>query len=267
MSHRLGETLLEIDGLWFHYRGGPDVLRGADLKLREGELAALVGPNGCGKSTLISLVSGIRQPCEGGISIGGRPLTSMSPRGLARVLAVLPQAVSVSMPFPVEQIVRMGRFAHHGLLGGYSAADRQAVQEALEQTETAGFRHELIGHLSGGEQRRVFLAKALAQEPHLLLLDEPTSSLDLHYQVQILSLIRSLHDRCDLTVLAVLHDLDLASLFFDRIMVLHEGTIVADGSPEDVLTRERIGEVYRVDVEVLNDINGRPRVRLRGHDS
>lgn len=231
MSSAPRPPMLHVENLHFSYAGGPRVLRGLSFTLAPGDLAALVGPNGCGKSTLISVVSGVRPAAEGSVCIGGRALTAMSKRERARQTAVLPQAVPASIPFKVAEVVRMGRFPHRGLFGSFSPADRDAVELALEETDTRVFRDKPVGRLSGGERRRVFLAKALAQEPQLLVLDEPTASLDLHYQLQILRLIRDLHATKDLTVLAVLHDLDLASLFFDRVLMMHEGTIVADGRP------------------------------------
>ena len=258
------DMLLEIRGLRFAYPAGPPVLQGVDLDLRQGERVALVGPNGCGKSTLIGLASHVLRAPEGAIRLQGRPLGAVTRRQFARQVGVLPQAVPASVPFCVEDVVRMGRFAHRGLFGAFTATDEQAVAKALEQTETEALRAAPIAKLSGGERQRVFLAKALAQQPQLLLLDEPTGSLDLHYQVQILSLIRDLHAAADFSVLAVMHDLNLASLFFERILVLHGGAIVADGSPADVLTQDRIQRVHRVAVDVSVDDRGRPRVLL--HD-
>lgn len=254
---------LEARNVWFSYRTGAPVLRGLDLRFRAGEAVALVGPNGSGKSTLLSCLSGVRSPDRGEVLLGGSPLAGMSRRHLATLLAVLPQSLPREVPFAVEELVSMGRFPYRGFLGGMAAHDQATVEWAMRETGTLPFRSQLAAALSGGELQRVFLAKTLCQEPRLLLLDEPTGSLDLRYQVGILSLVRDLQRELGLGVLAVLHDLNLAALFFERTVVLNEGEVVADGPPREVITQDLVGTVYGVEVRVQQDDEGRPHVVLR----
>jgi iron complex transport system ATP-binding protein len=248
--------------VWFSYPGAAPTLQGLSLDVGSGDCVALVGPNGSGKSTLLSCLSGTRRPSRGDVSLDGRPLRTIPRREMATRVAVLPQGIPTTAPFTVEEIVQMGRFPYRGLLGAYTDADRRAVDEALRRTGTSGFRGKVASELSGGERQRVFLAKTLCQEPRILLLDEPTGSLDLRYQVAILSLVRDLHQADGIGVLAVLHDVNLAALFFDRVVVLDAGSVVADGSAEEVLTRGLLRDVYGVRVDVQKGASGRPQVLL-----
>ncbi|HEX2186693.1 MAG TPA: ABC transporter ATP-binding protein, partial [Chloroflexota bacterium] len=242
-------TLFELQGVSFAYPGMSEaaVLSGISLALERGEYVAVLGPNGAGKSTLLRLLAGVLTPGAGTIALDGRPLGTWSRRRLARRVAMLPQRLQLAFDARVEDVVALGRIPHSPpllTLGGPSAADLAAVQAALEATDTVHFRHRLVQQLSGGEQQRVALALALAQEPDVLLLDEPTSHLDPGQAQAMLDLIATIRQERGLTVLAVFHDLNLASLYAERLLVLHRGRLLADGPPAAVLRAPVLDPVF-----------------------
>ncbi|MFD9871795.1 heme ABC transporter ATP-binding protein [Streptomyces niveus] len=246
-----GDVVAEVRGL--RVRFGPrDVLGGAgggvDLAVRAGEVLALVGPNGAGKSTLLSALAADQAADSGGVRIAGRPAADWSASELALRRAVLPQAATLSFPFPVEEVVRMGRAPWAGTAS--EDDDDTAVAEAMAATEVAEFARRPFSALSGGERARVALARVLAQRAPLLLLDEPTAALDLRHQELVLRICRSRAAAGD-AVVVVLHDLGLAAAHADRAAVLHEGRVVADGPPAEVFGDELLSRVYRQPVEVL----------------
>ncbi|MGH2456734.1 MAG: ABC transporter ATP-binding protein [Candidatus Limnocylindria bacterium] len=228
--------------------GRRPVLRGLTLELGRGELVALVGPNGCGKTTLLRLLTGGLQPDAGRVTIGGRPLGDWRRDALARRVAVLPQQLELPLGFRVAELVEMGRAPHARSLFGSTADDERAVARALADADALDLAHRPAEELSGGERQRVLVAMALAQEPELLLLDEPTLHLDIAHQVALLSAIRRLRAQRGLTVLAVLHDLNLAAAFAPRTVVLEAGGVAADGRPQDVLTPSLVRRVFGVSV-------------------
>jgi iron complex transport system ATP-binding protein len=222
-------------------------LRDLSLQVPQGTFSALIGPNGAGKSTLLRLLCGLLTPQEGQVLLDGAPLQRLSRRTLARRIAVLPQRLQLSFDADVETIVALGRTPYRAPLGalwGPVARDKEAVEMALQETDTARFRDRPLGTLSGGEQQRVALALALAQEADILLLDEPTSHLDPAQAQAVLDLVQGLRRQRHLTVVAVLHDLNLASLYADRILLLHQGALVADGAPPDVIRASVLEPVY-----------------------
>ncbi|MER6914258.1 heme ABC transporter ATP-binding protein [Streptomyces sp. NPDC000594] len=229
-------------------RGGREVLTGIDLDARAGEILALVGPNGAGKSTLFGALAGDLPADRGTIRIAGRPATEWTTAELALRRSVLPQTAVVSFPFPVEEVVRMGRAPWAGT--DREDDDDHAVAEALAATETSEFTGRPFSALSGGERARVALARVLAQRTSLLLLDEPTAALDLRHQELVLRVCRDRASAGD-AVVVVLHDLSLAAAHADRVAVLHEGRIAADGPPAEVLRDELLTRVYRQPVEVF----------------
>jgi len=218
------------------YPGGDDVLRGVSLSVQRGEVVALVGPNGSGKSTALRVASRVLRPRRGQVTLDGLDLAGRPSREIAQSVAVVPQHAEVPYGMTVRELVGLGRTPHLRLLLGAGRRDREAVDWALEVTAAGGFAQRFVDELSGGERQRVMLARALAQEPRVLLLDEPTANLDLHYQVNSLELVRGLARESRLAVLAAIHDLQLAALYCDRVVVLDRGAVVASGSPEDVLT-------------------------------
>lgn len=237
------------------------VLRGVDLAVHAGELVALVGPNGAGKSTLLGLLAGDRPADEGAVHLHGRALTAWSPVELARLRAVLPQQSTLSFPFTVGDVVRMGRAPWIGTAA--AASDDAAVTQALQQTDTAVFAERRFPSLSGGERARAALARVLAQQAGLLLLDEPTAALDLRHQELVMRMARQ-RARAGYAVVVVLHDLGLAGAHADRVVLLAGGLLHASGTPAQVLTPAVLETAYGVEVEVLtHPRTGHPMVLPR----
>ncbi|WP_214111231.1 heme ABC transporter ATP-binding protein [Acrocarpospora catenulata] len=242
-----GTAYAEAREVGFRY-GEATVLRRIDLAVRAGELLALVGPNGSGKSTLLSLLAGDRQAGGGKVRLDGRPLSAWSAREQALRRAVLPQQLTLTFPFTVADVVRMGRAPWAGTPA--EDLDEQIVTEELARTATASLTARPFPALSGGERARVGLARVLAQRTSLLLLDEPTAALDIHHAETVLSLARERAAGGDAVVI-VLHDLGQAAAYADRVAVLSQGEIAACGPPAEVFTDELLSEVYQHDVEVL----------------
>jgi iron complex transport system ATP-binding protein len=253
-------SVAAMRGVDFAYpRPGADprsVLRGLDLELRTGDLVALLGANGSGKTTLLRLLSGALRPDAGEVWVAGREVRSWSRDALARRVAVLPQQLELPDGFRVAELVEMGRAPHARSLFGSTADDERAIHQALTDAAALELADRMPHELSGGERQRVLVAMALAQEPELLLLDEPTLHLDLAHQVSLLRSIHRLHVQRGLTVVAVLHDLNLAAAFAPRVVVLDGGRIVADGTPAEVLTPELAGRVFGVEVEAAHTASG-----------
>jgi iron complex transport system ATP-binding protein len=238
--------------------GDAQIVEGVSLEFRAEEMTAIVGPNGAGKSTLMSVLSGFRSGYEGRCRFRGREISAWKKADLAKQMAFVPQMVRLEFPFTGEQVVFMGRTPYcHGLFE--SPADRDAVRRAIELTDAAPFARRPFQALSGGERQRIVLAGALAQEPAVLLLDEPTTFLDLKHQIQTYGLLHRLA-REGMAVVAVTHDLNLASSYADRIVVLSRGKVAADGMPGEVVRAELLREVFEVDVEIRPDHAGRPWV-------
>lgn len=249
---------LNANDLSFAYNGDL-VLERVSLELTPGRLIGVIGPNGAGKSTLVRLLSGLLTPLEGEVTLAGRAIGRWGRRDLARRLAVAPQSPNLPETFTVAEVVLLGRTPYLGLLGNESPRDRMVAKRAMERTRTWHLAQRLVGTLSGGERQRVVVARALAQEPSVLLLDEPTTHLDVNHQVALIVLVRQLVAEDDLSALAILHDLNLASLYCDELILLANGRIVAHGQPQEVLTHERIASAYGTDVIVLpHPQTGRP---------
>ena len=237
------------------------VLHDLSLTVQPGEILALLGPNGAGKTTLLRALARLLRPRMGSVLLAGQDVWRLRPRAVARRLALAPQSEGASWPMTVEQAVALGRAPHRGWLLPYAAPDRQALERVLAQTGLQALRYRLITELSGGEQRRVVLARALAQEPQVLLLDEPTTHLDLRYQTEFLALIRRLARRHGMAVVVTLHDLNHAALCATRIALLAHGALVALGPPEAVLTPDCLAHVYGVAVVVTrHPVYGTPLV-------
>jgi iron complex transport system ATP-binding protein len=244
----MGGSLLEANQIDFSYNGHL-TLEKVDIQLKPGECVALLGPNGSGKTTLLKTLCGIFTPRAGSIKWNGENLAAMHRREIARNIAMVPQELSVPFAFTVREMVTLGRTPYVRPLFGETIRDHHAVDRALEMTETSAFANRLVSELSGGEQQRVVIAMALAQEPQVLLLDEPTVHLDINHQIQVLELVRKLNRECGLTVLATMHDMNLSSLYFDRLILLRGGKIITQGKPRDVLSQEQVRSVF--DTEVI----------------
>jgi iron complex transport system ATP-binding protein len=248
-------ALAAVAGASFGYAlpggGRREVLRDVSLELRPGEVVGLLGPNGSGKTTLLRLLTGQLSPDVGSVAFAGRPVVEWRRDALARRVAVLPQQLDLPAGFRVAELVEMGRAPHARSLFGSTAEDERAVRQALVDAEALDLAHRFADELSGGERQRVLVAMALAQEPELLLLDEPTLHLDLAHQVALLRTIRRLGAQRSLTVLAVLHDLNLAAAFAPRVVVLADGGVAADGPAGEVLTPALVQRVFGVSVRAL----------------
>jgi iron complex transport system ATP-binding protein len=242
--------MIEFRSLYVQYGLRP-VLKDVSLKISKGEIIGLIGPNGSGKTTLIRAASGVLPPRSGQVIVDGKDLAGLSTQQRARLQAVVPQARSLPGDFSVRQVVFLGRTPHLGWLGQLGEADERQVQWALERTDTLALADRRIGELSGGEQQRVLLARALAQGTPILLLDEPTTHLDLRHQALLLDLVHELAREQGLTVLMALHDLNLAAIYTDRVVLLKDGCIQAVGDPRLVFTSERLEAVYQLPLNVI----------------
>jgi len=240
---------LWIRNVSFSYLDGL-VLKDVDLSIKAGEKVGLLGPNGSGKTTLLKVASGVLRPGQGEVLLGGVALKHLSRRQTARMVAVVPQQFHLPFAFTVEEVVLLGRTPFLKRLASESESDRHAVREAVHFTGIEHLAGRMFNELSGGERQRVIMAMALAQEPKLLLLDEPTANLDINHRVELLELVSRLNRERGLTVVAAMHDLNLAALYFDRLVVLKEGAVFADGPPGAVLTQELVRQVFSTEVWV-----------------
>ena len=251
--------LLEASGIHVEL-GGQAILRDVEVTVRRGEVVGLVGPNGAGKSTLLRVVTGMLRPSAGAVAIEGDALGTLARRELAMRVAVVQQLPEAPPTMRVRDLVLLGRHPHLGLLARESRHDFDVVAEAMRRAGCDRFADRELGSLSGGERRRAFIARALAQEATLLLLDEPTSNLDAQAQVEILELVAELAAGGS-GVLLIVHDLTLAAAYCDRVVLLDRGEVVAEGPPFDVVTAEHVQRVYGSGVTVLpHPVSGAPVV-------
>ncbi len=258
MSVTPGRELLQVQGLTAGYDGRP-VLRGVSLTAHAGEMVGIIGPNGAGKSTLLKTITGVVRPISGDVRIAGRDRAAFKLNELARTVAYVPQAEPTLFEFSVRDVVLMGRHPYVGLssaLDDFEAADR-----AMTATDIVHLSERPVTALSGGEHRRVILARAIAQQPSLMLLDEPTAHLDMTHQTDVLSLLVRMTRSEGLCAVAALHDLNAASEYCDRLVLIASGRVLADGPPDDVLRSRQLRDAYGADFHVVpNPISGRPLV-------
>ena len=247
---------MSATGLSFRADGRP-IVDAVSLDVVPGEFLAIVGPNGSGKTTLISMLAGLKRPHAGDVTLDGTSIGRLKPRDLARAIALVEQQAETGERLTARQVVELGRTPHLGALSPWSEQDRTVVEAALEAVDMTPFADRLWPSMSGGERQRLHIARALAQEPKILILDEPTNHLDVEHQLGLLDLVQGR----GMTVIAALHDLNHAAMFADRIAVLHEGRLVALDVPPAVLTRERIAAVFRATAEVEPSAGGRCFIR------
>ncbi|MCI8592907.1 MAG: ABC transporter ATP-binding protein [Lachnospiraceae bacterium] len=233
-----------------------EILKGVSLQAGDKEFVGLIGPNGSGKSTLLKCIYRVLSPGGGCVYLDVEPLNSLSYKESARRMAVVAQHNYYNFDFSVREVVLMGRSPHKRAMERDNALDYTIVKEALEKVGMLAFADRNFSTLSGGEQQRVILARALAQQTPCLILDEPTNHLDITHQLQLLRIVKTL----DTTVIAAIHDLNIAAMFCDRIYVLQKGKIVGGGVPGEVLTREMIQQIYHVDSEIVKDSKGRTHI-------
>ncbi len=233
------------------------VLKEVTLSILRGTVTAIIGPNGSGKSTLLRTLARLLRPEMGSVLLDGAAMARMSPGQVARQIATLSQSPGAVPGMTVQELVEQGRYPHTGPLRMRSDRDRAAVERALELTSSSRFRHRLLDSLSGGERQRVWIALALAQEPRILLLDEPTTFLDVNHQIQALNLIQALNREHGLTVVMALHDLNQASQYAERLVVLHGGRIVEEGLPTEVIREDVLASVFNVQAHIsVSPIDG-----------
>ncbi len=240
---------IELKEVGFAYNK-KDVIKELNLTCQEGEFIGVIGPNGAGKSTLLKLLCGILKPRKGKIFLYEKDIGDMGHREIARLIGFVPQETHFTLNFPVEDVVSMGRFPYLNPFQRLSRQDREAIEKAINQATITEYRNRPVNSLSSGERQRVVIARALAQQPKILLLDEPTSHLDLHHQYRIMELLDDLNKK-GMTIIIVNHDLNLASLFCGRLVLLNKGTIWATGSAREIINTRTLREVYKTTVQVI----------------
>lgn len=254
------EHTLVAEDLGLAY-GSRTVVDGLDLSIPPGEISVIVGANACGKSTVLKAMSRLLLPHHGAVLLDGKQIHRLPTRQVAQTLGLLPQSPIAPEGIAVSDLVGRGRHPHHGLVSRWTAEDDRAIARALEVTGTVDLADRAIDELSGGQRQRVWIAMVLAQQSELLLLDEPTTYLDISHQVEVLDLLTDLNRDFGTTIVMVLHDLNLAARYADRLIALAGGRLVAEGSPEEVLTAETVAEVFGMRSQVVADpVSGKPLV-------
>jgi len=256
------DELVKVSNLWAGYHNNV-VIKGISFEIWKGDFLGIIGPNGSGKSTLLRLMTKVLAPRSGNVLFEGRDIGDIGLKEFCRKVSFVPQDTIINFSFSVEEIVLMGRIPHLRRMQFETRKDLSMARNALSLTDTLHIKEKEINEISAGERQRVIIAKALAQEPVLLFLDEPTSHLDIGHQVQILDLLKKLNKEQNLTVVMVMHDLNLASEYCSRILLLNDGTAFKDGTPEEVLTYQNIESIYKTVVVVKkNPISSKPYIVL-----
>lgn len=238
--------MLNIERLRFSYRTRP-VLEDIDLDIRKGEIIGILGPNGCGKTTLLKLLNRNLHPESGKVSMSGKDIEKISKKEIARHIAVVPQSNEIRFAFTVRDIVMMGRMPFLNQFENETSEDVRIVEEAMRRTNITEFADRPINTMSGGERQRAIIARALAQKPEIILLDEPTLHLDINHQFEVLDLVKRLSKDEELTVVIVSHDLPMVVKYCDRMVLIHDHKVFAIGTPEEVLTAENMRTVFNID--------------------
>ena len=258
-------NMLEAEKLVFS-AAGRTIIEDLSLQVPAGDVLAIIGPNGAGKSTLLKMLTGQLTPSSGAVRLQGEAVNSLAPSAMAKVLAYVPQGPQAPPDILVRELVSYGRHPHRAWYMGSRAEDEEAVERALERTGLLDLAKRPVGLLSGGERQRAWLALALAQQPQVLLLDEPTTFLDVCHQFELLDLLRRLNEEDNLTVVLVLHEINHALRYAKRVAVVKDGRLAALGYPWDVVTPELLRQVFRVQGEVVADSDGRAALLMQGLD-
>lgn len=256
-------NMLEAEKLVFS-ASGRNIIEDLSLQVPAGDVLAIIGPNGAGKSTLLKMLTGQLTPSAGDVRLQGEAVQSLVPSAMAKVLAYVPQGPQAPPDILVRELVSYGRHPHRAWYMGSRAEDEEAVERALERTGLLDLAKRPVGLLSGGERQRAWLALALAQQPQVLLLDEPTTFLDVCHQFELLDLLQRLNEEDNLTVVLVLHEINHALRYAKRVAVVKDGRLAALGSPWDVVTPELLRQVFRVQGEVVADSDGRAALLMQG---
>ncbi|MFJ2618468.1 ABC transporter ATP-binding protein [Glutamicibacter sp. NPDC087344] len=251
--------MIALESLSVNY-GSQPVLQGIDLEVPAGKITTILGPNGSGKSTILKTVAGLLTPAKGLITLQGKSLSSFSRRELARSLCLVSQRHEAPSDLTVEELVAFGRYPHHRWFSTLTAEDRAIIDDSLEHTGLQHLRLRQVNQLSGGESQKAWIAMALAQRPKILLLDEPTTYLDIAHQLEVLNLVVKINQEQKLTVVMVLHDLNHASAYSDQLIMLRHGQVVGNGAPSQILTHQMLNDVYQVRAEITQGADGATRI-------
>lgn len=253
-------SVLKVENITSGYENKM-ILNDISLEIPENKISIIIGSNGCGKSTLLKTMARLIKPTAGRVTLNDKPITKIAPKKLAQVLGLLPQSPIVPEGITVADLVGRGRFPHQSFLKGWSKKDYEAVAEAMELMKITEFADRNIDELSGGQRQRVWIAMALAQQTDILFLDEPTTYLDITYQIEILDLLTDLNRKHGTTIVMVLHDINLSARYADHIFALHQGNLIAEGAPEQVITCDLIRNVFSLHCTVMDDpVSGSPCV-------
>lgn len=263
MTQVENHIMIRVEKLSKHY-GAEPILKNINFSVDQGAFFGIIGPNGSGKSTLLQTISGIEPASEGAIWLEGKEVSAYSNKELARWLTVLPQDALPSVRFSVREVVEMGRYPFQSWLGDEKHDSSALIDRIMSKLDIIEFADRQVDQLSGGERQRVALAKSMAQQPRLLLLDEPTIFLDIGYQIQMMDYIRNWQQEADITIVAVLHDLNLAAQYCDQLLVLHEGEVLGIGTPQQILISELIFQVYgTMPIIISHPVSGVPQILLQ----
>ncbi|WP_250160091.1 ABC transporter ATP-binding protein [Caloranaerobacter azorensis] len=243
---------IKAEGLYVSY-GKKEILKGVNLKVDDGELISIIGPNGSGKSTLLKALSRYLKPSKGNIYLDNEDIYSINTKKVAQKLAILPQIKNIPADVTVENLVSYGRYPHLGFRKRLLRKDKEIVDWAIEKTGLQKLRKRFVATLSGGEIQRAWIAMAIAQRPKILLLDEPTTYLDISYQLEILELIKELNNSLNITVIMAIHDLNQAARYSDKIFVIKNGQLYMEGSPNSIIKNNVLKDVFRIDADIYHD--------------
>lgn len=237
------------------------IIENLSLSINKGEVVSIIGPNGCGKSTLLKTLSRIIKPRSGGIYIQNESIKNLKSKHISQKVCLLSQHNDAPGDLTVEELVYFGRIPHKKWYESKTKSDEEIVNWAIENTGLKRYKNTPINSLSGGERQRAYIAQALCQKPDILLLDEPTTYLDISYQLEVMELVREINEKFNITIVMVLHELNQASKYSDRLVIMKDGEIVSDGCPKEVINKETIKQVYKIECDIDNDpISNKPRI-------